>query len=268
MPAELAVWLYCVARAGDPLPDGLPGVDATHPVERIERDGLAALVSRVPLDEFGEEALKRNLNDLGWLERVARGHEAVLERALERATIVPVRLCTIFGDERGALELLEERRAALTAALDALAGRSEWSVKLLVDPVSLAAAAESEQAEDAGGAAAAGSGAEYMLRRRRERELRELADRLARGLAEDVHARVRERAADAVLNAPQNRELSGHAGDMLLNGAYLVDEAEVEPLRALVAELQHRHAALGARVELSGPFPPYNFVERPQPAPA
>ena len=268
MPAELALWLYCVARVGDPLPDRLPGVDASHAVERIERDGLAALVSRVPLDEFGEEALKRNLNDLGWLERIARGHEAVLERALERATIVPVRLCTIFADERGALEMLEQRREALTATLDALAGRSEWSVKLLVDPEALAAAAAAELPDDAGGAAEPGSGAAYMLKRRRERELRELADRLARGLAEDVHARVRERATDVVLNAPQNRELSGHAGDMILNGAYLVDEGEVGRLRELVAELQDRHAVLGARVELNGPVPPYNFVERSQPAPA
>jgi AraC-like DNA-binding protein len=267
VPDELAVWLYCVARAGDPLPDRLPGVHAAHAVERIERDGLSALVSRVPLDEFGEESLRRNLNDLGWLERVARSHEAVLEHALARATIVPVRLCTIFDDEQGALEMLDERRAALVAALDALAGRSEWSVKLLVDRAALEQAAAADLSDDAAGTAP-GSGAAYMLRRRHERESRELAERLARGLAEDVHARLRDRASDAVLSAPQNRELSGHEGDMILNGAYLVDAAEVESLRELVAALQDRHRALGARLELSGPFPPYNFVERAQAAPA
>ena len=55
---------------------------------------------------------------------------------------------------------------------------------------------------------------------------------------------------------------------MLLNGAYLVETADVERLRERVAELQDRHRALGARLELSGPFPPYNFVQRPQAAPA
>ncbi len=265
MPDELAVWLYCVARAGDPLPDRLAGVHPEHAVERVERGGLAALVSRVPLSEFGEEPLRRNLNDLPWLERVARSHEAVLERALEQATIVPVRLCTIFEDQEGAARMLDEQRSELAAGLDALAGRSEWSVKLLVDRAALEAAA---RAEDPADAAAPGSGAEYMLRRREERRTLELAQRLAGELAEDVHSRLRERVSDAVVNAPQNRELSGHEGEMLLNGAYLVADADVERLRAAVAELQERHRDVGARLVLSGPFPPYNFVPRAEAAPA
>jgi hypothetical protein len=252
-----ALWLYCVARVGDPLPEGLPGVHAGSAVERVEQGELAALASAVPLSEFGEEPLRRNLNDLGWLERVARGHEAVLERALEQATIVPLRLCTIFADEQGARRMLEEQGADLEAALDALAGRSEWAVKLLVDRAALEAAAGGEDAKANGDAE---SGAAYMLRRRREREVREAAARLAGEVADAVHERLREQALAAVLNKPQNRELSGHEGEMLLNGAYLVESEGAARLRELVAELEDRHRALGARLELSGPFPPYNFV--------
>jgi hypothetical protein len=107
-----------------------------------------------------------------------------------------------------------------------------------------------------------------MLRRREERRLAELADRIAGDLAEDVHAHLRECASDAVLNPPQNRELSAHEGEMLLNGAYLVDSASIERLRAAVDELQDRHRPLGARLVLSGPFPPFNFVPRPEGAAA
>jgi hypothetical protein len=104
------------------------------------------------------------------------------------------------------------------------------------------------------------SGREYLLRRRAEREGREAADRRAAELAEEVHARLRACASDAVLNRPQNRDLSGHRGEMVLNGSYLVETGAVDRLRALVAELQERHAADGARLELTGPFPPYNFA--------
>jgi hypothetical protein len=252
-----ALWLYCVARAGDPLPEGLPGVHGGSVVERVEHGNLAALASGVPLDEFGEEPLRRNLNELAWLERVARSHEAVLERALQHATIVPLRLCTIFADEQGARRMLDEQRADLETALDALAGRSEWAVKLLVDRSALEAAAGGEDAE---ATPESESGAAYMLRRRREREVREAAARLAGELAEAVHERLRQQALAAVLNKPQNRELSGHEGEMLLNGAYLVEGEAAGQLRELVAELEDRHRALGARLELSGPFPPYNFV--------
>jgi gas vesicle protein GvpL/GvpF len=253
-----------VTRANDPAPEALTGVRGA-PVERVEAGGLATLVSRVPLAEFAEEPLRRNLNDLAWLERVAREHEAALERVLEDATIVPLRICTIFEDESGVARMLAERRSALDAALGALAGREEWGVKLLVDRAALEAAAE-ERVPPEEGLEGRSAGGAYMLRRRQERQLRDVADRLAGELAEDVHARLQDWASDAVVNRPQNRDLSGHEGDMLLNAAYLVERAKVDQLRELVVELQERHRDLGARIELTGPWPPYNFVPRAEAA--
>ena len=263
-PTGDGLWAYCITRASDP-----PSIGGVHgsPVERIEADGLAVLVSRVPLAEFGEDALRRNLNDLDWLERVARDHEAVLERVLEAGTIVPLRICTIFTDEQGAAQMLTERRPDLDTALDVLEGREEWGVKLTVDRAALEAAARDRASDDLDqqleGQSAGGA---YMLRRRQERQLREAADRLAGGLAEDVHARLQDWATDAVVNPPQNPELSGHEGDMLLNAAYLVEKAKVERLHELVEELRDRHRELGARIELTGPWPPYNFVPRTESA--
>jgi hypothetical protein len=254
-PAGDGAWAYCVTRAPDP-----PAVRGVHGalVERVEENGLAALASRVPLAEFGEDPLRRNLNDLEWLERVAREHEAVLERALDHGTIVPLRICTIFADEQGVARMLAEQRTALETALDVLDGRQEWGVKLLVDRAAL----EAESGEDVPEEEPAGGGAAYMLQRRRERERREAADRLAAELAEEVHARLQDWASDAVLNPPQNRELSGHEGDMLLNAAYLVETAKVDRFQELVAALQEGHSEHGARLELTGPWPPYNFVPR------
>jgi Gas vesicle synthesis protein GvpL/GvpF len=258
------IWAYCITRSREtPTSDGVRGTR----VERIEEGGLAVLVSRVPLSEFGEDGLRRNLNDLDWLERVARDHEAVLERTLELGTIVPLRICTIFSDEGGAARMLAEQRTTLETALDALDGRQEWGVKLTVDRAALEAAAR-ERAPDISDDELEGqsAGGAYMLRRRQERQLREAADRLAGGIAEDVHARLQDWAADAVVNPPQNPELSGHEGDMLLNAAYLVEAEKVERLHELVAELRERHRGLGARLELTGPWPPYNFVPRTESA--
>ena len=155
--------------------------------------------------------------------------------------------------------MLAERRPVLEDALARLDGRVEWGVKLLVDRAALDAAVRSQEGVEAE-AGAAGGGAAYMLARREERRLREAADRVAAGLAEDVHARLQERADDARLRPAQSRELSQHEGDMVLNGAYLVAREEGLRWRALVAELQELHGALGARLELAGPFPPFNFV--------
>jgi hypothetical protein len=258
-PVGHALWAYCVARADGELGDGGAGVHPDDEAAWLSEGELALLCSRVPLAEFAEEPLRRNLNELAWLERVARAHEAAIERALERGTIVPLRLCTIFAGEEAAKRMLRERAASLAQALDTLDGRVEWSVKLLVDRERLEASLREPDAEDREPA----SGAAYMLVRREQRRVREASDRRAAELAEDVHARLQDWADDARVRPAQNRELSGHEGDMILNGVYLVERGKTARLRELVDELQRRHEAAGARVELGGPFPPYNFVPEP-----
>jgi hypothetical protein len=45
---------------------------------------------------------------------------------------------------------------------------------------------------------------------------------------------------------------------MILNGAYLVPRAEATAFARLVEEQQRRHA--GLELEVTGPWPPYNFA--------
>ena len=252
------LWAYCVLREGEPVPAGTVGV-AAPAIERVIAGDLAALVSRVPAAEFGAEPLTRNLNDLVWLERVARAHEAVLDIALAQGTIVPLRMCTIFESDDGVREMLERRRESLTDALRGLDGRLEWAVKVLVDRDRLADAARAQ-----GGAPAepseAGEGGAYLQRRRTERGVREAASRLATDTAQQVHARLQDWALDARTRPPQNPDLSGHTGEMVLNAAYLVQRERTDELHQIVTELEAHHRGLGARIELTGPWPPYNFI--------
>jgi hypothetical protein len=187
----------------------------------------------------------------------------VLERALSVATIAPLRLCTIYDSADRVRAMLADGRERFLQTLEVLEGRQEWGVKLLLDAERLTEEArrrtpeaEAHDAELAG----RGEGAGYMLRRRLERQVAETADALAAEVAHQVHARVQDWAVDAVTRPPQNRELSGHEGDMALNAAYLVEADRVDGLRELVAELEAHHRAVGARIELTGPWPPYNFV--------
>ena len=252
------VWAYCVLREGDPVPANMDGITG-RPVERINARGLAVLVSRVPAAEFAAAPLTRNLNDLAWLERVARGHEAVLDATLAQSTIVPLRMCTIFEGDPGVREMLEQQHEALDEALKALEGRLEWAVKVLVDRDRLMDAARPQSGEP-GEAAPAGEGGAYLYRRRAERGAREAASRLAANTAEQVHARLQDWAIDARTRPPQNRELSGHEGEMVLNAAYLVERERIDELHQIVVELEEHHRGLGVRIELTGPWPPYNFV--------
>ena len=245
-PPRAAWYVYGVVPAGT-RPEGM-GV-ASRPVGVLAEGDVAALVSVVPMEEFGEAPLHENLEDRAWLERTAREHEDVLERALAQTAVVPFRLCTIYESRERVQELLAERGAGLAALLRRLEGRVELGVKAYFDPAGPPAEAEPQ------------SGREYLLRRQRERETAEEDARFKAESARASHERLAAVAEEARANPPQPAELSGRTEEMLLNGAYLVPRDDGR-LRDVVAELESLYGPRGVTYELTGPWPPYNFVPR------
>lgn len=258
--AALGLYLYGIVRADVRISGDLPGVDPRHRVFLLEGNELAAIVSSVPLEEFDEEQLRENLNDVVWLEEKARAHEEVLEAMLESTTVVPTRLCTIFRDEKQLREMMGREAAGLVEALERLDGKSEWGAKAFAEPGALDRAAAARAEEQSGGEALS-PGAAYMDRRRRESRAREEAEEIADGWAQQIHEHLARGAAEALLNPLQRREVSGHEGDMLLNGVYLVEDESVARFQELAAELDRDYRGRGVSVELTGPWPAYNFVK-------
>lgn len=71
MTDTTGTWMYAVTDGtlvGHET-EGASGV-AGEQVRTVQEGGLTAVVGTVPLDDFGEAALARNLEDLDWLERV------------------------------------------------------------------------------------------------------------------------------------------------------------------------------------------------------
>ena len=60
---------------------------------------LAVLVSDVSLEEFGQAALRRNLENLDWLDKVARQHHYVIDAAARMFPLLPTRLATVYSGD-------------------------------------------------------------------------------------------------------------------------------------------------------------------------
>ncbi|MEV6931786.1 GvpL/GvpF family gas vesicle protein [Dactylosporangium sp. NPDC051485] len=248
------VWLHAIARDLEPgAIDGLAGV-AGGTVRTVAAAALVAVASPVDLDQFGEEPLRRNLEDLAWLERVARAHHAVVAALARAHTVVPVPLATVYRDDAGVRAMLTQRRGDLDAVLDRVAGRAEWGVKMYAEP---AAPAQSSHDVPAG-PRAGGPGLAYLNRRRAQLSADEERWQRAADEAEATHAALAECAAAARRHPPQDRRLSGRAEPMMLNGAYLVDRRSADRFAGLVASQAASHAEL--HLELTGPWPPYSFA--------
>ena len=264
-PSGPGLYVYCVLPSdGIDIPDDLTGVGGSPSIALVRDGDIAALASEVPLEEFGEERLRENLNDVAWLEDTALAHERVLEVALVLTTVIPMRLCTIYANESSVREMLVRERPALVDALGRLDGRTEWGVKVFVDRAALDGAA-AERSEELAAlreeVEALPEGEAYMKRKQLDTLAREEADLLVDACVDDVHGRVAARATEALLNPLQRPEVSGHEGEMLLNGVYLVEDVEAEAFHATVDELRNEYAPVGFAIEPTGPWPPYNFVK-------
>ncbi|QRP49679.1 GvpL/GvpF family gas vesicle protein [Amycolatopsis sp. FDAARGOS 1241] len=243
-----AVWLYAVTRSAEFAGlDMLPGV-AAEPPRVIEAGGLAAFVGDVPLTSFGEEALRRNLEDLDWLAAVARAHDAVIANLVDRAPVVPIRLATVYHDDESVRAVLEQRAEDFERTLRHVSGRIEWGVKAFLDT-------EPEPAPAA--SPGKGAGVAYLARRRSALAAREERQQRAAEEVHRLHAALSELAVDACTHPPQSRALAGEDGPMVLNGAYLVDTGQSGRFAEAVDSCGRESGVLSVR--LTGPWPPYSF---------
>jgi Gas vesicle synthesis protein GvpL/GvpF len=246
-----AWYVYGVVPADTPrtLFGGVSGVGADVGV--LGDGKLGAIVSEVPLAQFDDEPLAANLHDPGWLEEHVRRHDAVLAAAVRETPVVPFRFGTIYRSEEHVREMLGEQ-ARLVEALEAFRGRLELGVKGFAAPDDPASAEP-----DAG----ASPGRRYLEEKQQARRAaQEREDLLARA-ADESHARLAGVADAARANPPQPAEVSGRDGEMFLNGAYLVSAAKEDEFRRVVATLESELGASGIAFEVTGPWPPYNFVE-------
>jgi hypothetical protein len=256
-PGPDAFYVYGIVEAGV---QGL-AEPAGGAVDFIVEDGVAAVTTRVPLDEFEEEALRTHLGDLEWVEATARRHEHVLDTLCAQTTVIPMRMCTVYRTEGGVREMLVREAEVLREALLDLSGKSEWGVKVFahqVPPDSLPAESEGTRESEP-----RGEGANYLARLRHDRDLEARVERLVAEAAGEIHECLMTLSCEGRAHPPQRAEAGAHGGDLVLSGVYLVKWDAAEAFHREVAILGDRFAAVGVELVETGPWPPYNFLPGP-----
>lgn len=250
MNGELRYVYAVTAPFPDALPEELRGVGGAPP-RLLVHQGLVAVVSDVPEDDFREEPLRAHLEDLDWVSDTARAHQAVVD-ALTRVTCpLPLRLATIYLDDDGVRAALEAGHEEFTRTLARLDGRVEWGVKVYAEQP--APPPEAEPAESA-----PRSGREYLRSRRRTVTARENVLEEAEQLGGALHSALSAYAEDVRTYPAQNPKLSQIPGQNLLNAAYLVPRERSEEFVAQLEQLGAHDP--NVRVELTGPWAPYSFA--------
>jgi len=226
--------LHCVFReTGEGLPESCGGE-----VFVVTGHGLAGAASPA-----GEGDTVPSVSRLVAYQRVIEAFHA-------RRTVIPMRYGCLLESEPAILRLLEEHRQEYEALLAQLEGMAEMGIRILWNGGPRPVPREEEEIPSTPGAA-------YLARLRKrhppgdalEAEDGRLAERIAGSLG-GCHSRLRAEASNA-------------AGGRLLSLYFLTPRTSVADFRDRVRRI---HLPKGARLLLSGPWPPYNFVSWPAPA--
>lgn len=264
--AAQGFYVYCVGERGalaQLFDEELPGAIEGESGLELVGGGLAAVVSRVPLEDYGEGALAERLADAAWTATRALRHERVVEHFARRAAVAPLRFGTIYLRRESVERMLEEKGAQLRAVLARLEGREEWGLNLFVERARLREEVVnvSERLREMGGRADGSSpGQAYLLRKKIE----SLRDEEARAATRRVAAEVEERlkaVSDGAARLRVLKDEAGREGELAARFAFLVARRRFEEFRREAERLAEEYTPLGFRFELTGPWPAYNFTE-------
>jgi len=258
-------YVYCVAEsvAADQLDvASFPvGIEEDAKLTWVTANELAALSSVVPLDSYAEEALAEHLADATWTAVRAMRHETVVEHVAKRTSVVPLRFGTIYLERAGIERMLTEKGRALARIIERLRGREEWGVNVYSDRAALMASITSlsprlrelvQQAE------AASPGQAYLMQKKID-ALRVDETRVALNrLIDEIEKTLSEQAEDAKRLRILKVEATEH-GELKAKFAFLVKRAEFEEFRAAAERMAQEYVSAGVRLELTGPWPAYNF---------
>lgn len=262
----LLTYVYCLVRSRrrPPLrnvPPAMPGGDGVDALDA--GDGLWVIVSHVPADEYDEAAIARGLQQIPWVGRLALAHEAVIEHFLGAPAVLPMQLFTLFTSDERALAHVSAHRRRLERVLSRIERQLEWGLRLTFSEAAPpAGAAPDRQSTSKRAAPRKGeSGAAYLSRKRdlvqatrmRLVKARTEGDRVYRALAREATSAMRRNTLEEA--APGSR--------LLVDAAFLVPVGRTAAFRAALRRQAKALGSSGLVVSLTGPWPPYNFIDPP-----
>ncbi len=248
---ERGTYLYCVVRSrGVPDVGGAPrGLAGAAPVRAIDvGHAVWLVVADVPLSRYGTAAIAERLRDLDWVSACAMAHESVVEHFASASAIVPAKLFTIFTNDDRAVQHVRRARSRVDRALDRVAGRTEFGVRVKVDTARAPRTTIAARTE---------SGTGFLRRKRQERHAVGTVARSAREALASSFATLARHADATIRRRPPTTPVPS---PLVLDAAFLVRSTRVAAFEAAAVRVAERLRRDGCELTVTGPWPPYNFV--------
>ena len=198
-----------------------------------------------PASDFAVIVSEHNPEDAQRFDQQAsRDHASVIAECFSHSTVLPFRFGSVFADDDALRRSVRSNQRQFQANVDRLRGKAEMHLKVLVDDTCPGNTARSLSVGHEYLASLRESATRQRERQSRARALSVQMNRMFLPLAEEISCK----------RVDSNK--------MLLDIAHLIDGKTVERYQNKYssATVQMKEC----RMQLSGPWPPYHFVQRTQ----
>lgn len=253
------IYVYAIGRQpGFAIPSGIDAVDGTRTFAITSSSPLVALYSEVDAAMFSQDEIDRRSQDLNWLGSIGFRHERAVAALAEQATIIPLRAFTLFSSREKLDEFLSAGEPSLSAILERLEGRQEWTIRVELDaPVWEKAIVRRVGAlrEISEQISQTSKGKAYLLTKKLEEGKKNAAREAELELVNEIESEIRKS-----LGAPMVSEGRQKKAGSFPQINILLPRDEREQLDSLHRDLAARYRDDGVTLVLTGPWPPYTFA--------
>ncbi len=261
--SDFGYYLYGFFKEGEKPLSLFIGMDGINQLEVVHLDdstSLSCVVSKVPLDEFGEGKLQENLQDIKWLEKYVRAYDEITQKLFSQTTFIPIRFGTIYLTKERLKEGIKVYKDQVLQLVETLNGKIELGVKFYIDRKKLQ---DKLLTIDSGVQAlhtkiqGESPGKAHFLKKK----LGTLSDEKVETWVSDV-SRLLTESLKGISSNTQLLNLQPKEGTnkMFLNMACLLSSSKLEWFKEMVKNVISQEKLDCIECEITGPWPPYSFV--------
>ena len=175
-------------------------------------------------------------------QQASKDHARVIAECFKLSTVLPFRFATTFADDDGLRRSVRSNQRHFLANVERLRGKAEMHLKVLVDDTCPGNSARDMTV-----------GQQYLTSLRESASRQRERQSKARALSVQMHRMFLPLAEEVTCKRMES-------GKMLLDIAHLIDNRTVERYQNKYssATLELKECSM----QLSGPWPPYHFVQR------
>ena len=258
---EYGLFLYCIGDCNT-MDTDLIGIDGVNPVFAIAQDGLYAYVSKVDLNEYGQDSIDARLEDIRWIKDKAECFMQVIKFISEHMIVIPMKFCTIFASRERLLDMMKHYCDGWNNTMNRLRGKQEWSFKIYCDMILFSEqqmAKEREEMEKK--LLGKPKGAAFFLRKKMEESMHERCQDTAMKLSNVIFDEACQYVEDFRMNKLLAKEISGREEQMMINAALLVDNNNLKEFIEGMNKLREAYKSRFFIIDYLGPWPLYNFID-------